>query len=156
MKLIYFILLIAIISGCISSKNQLDSSSKYDDALPMSPQLIFINYKAKKRNGSSIKIELINKIIVDGNLKKDDSRESISSEMNFKCMQLDENTTLVDSLYIPNPLIKDVEYINDDGLLSKKRIELDSTEFSVRLQLNPRTKFISLKTKNLTLSKISL
>jgi hypothetical protein len=155
MKLIYVILFITLVTGCISRKNQLDSNSKHDE-VPMSPQLIFINYKATKSKGNLIRIELINKKIVDGNLKKGDSRESISSEMNFKCVQLDENTIVIDSLYISNPLIKDVEYVNDDGSLSKKRIELDSAEFSVRLQLNHRTKFISLKTKNITLSKISL
>ena len=99
MKLIYVILFITLVTGCISSKNQLDSNSKHDE-VPMSPQLIFINYKATKSKGNLIRIELINKTIVDGNLKKGDSRESISSEMNFKCVQLDENTMVIDSLYI--------------------------------------------------------
>jgi hypothetical protein len=154
MKLIYVILLM-LLAGCTSLKTHTIDNTTDDVSITSTPKIIFINYKVSKKIDETIKVDLINKIIAEGSLKMNDQKEN-NNDNNFTCTQIDKNLLPIDSLYISNPLIKNIEFITPSGLLDKKRIELDSTEFSVRMQLNPRTKFITLKMKNLTLSKIIL
>ena len=51
-------------------------------------------------------------------------------------------------MIIPNPFVKRVESIDDSGRLYMKLIEVDSTQISIRMQLNPLTKFIILEQMN--------
>lgn len=144
-----------LLVGCTSLKTHTTDNTTDDVSITSTPKIIFINYKVSKKIDETIKVDLINKIIAEGSLKMNDQKEN-NNDNNFTCTQIDKNLLPIDSLYISNPLIKNIEFITSSGLLDKKRIELDSTEFSIRMQLNSRTKFITLKMRNLTLSKIIL
>lgn len=157
MKPIYLILL-TLLTCCSSLKKSTTSSTtetkikteantdnnQGDVNSPIPPKIAFLNYKAYKNPDKSIQVELVNKIITEGSIKKNHQKAHPGKADDFLCVQLDNNSSPVDSLFIPNPLIKDIEYVQTSGELGKKRIQLDSTKFTVRIQINPITKFISL------------
>ena len=158
MKSIYTTLLI-LLTCCTSLEKNTISDTTNDISTLTKSKIIFLNYKVTKDVDKKIKVNLINKIIVEGTLKKNTPRLINNTNDDFVCVQLDKNLLPLDSLQISNPMIKNIEYVKSSGLLGKKRIELDTTEFSVRMQLNPLAKFVSLKiinTPNLTLLKVQL
>jgi len=113
-------------------------------ALPQStPKIIFLNYKIFRNADGMVEVKLLNKIITEGRLKENLKKGFIPKEEDIQCIQMDSKSLSMGSIYISNPLNKVVEFVNDSGQLEKKIIKLDSTEFSVRMQLNPKTKFIT-------------
>lgn len=158
MKSIYLILLI-LLAGCTALKKNAISDTTNDISSSTESKIIFLNYRVTKGLDKTIKIDLINKVITEGNLKKNIQKTTNNANDDFVCVQLNKKLLPIDSLQIKNPLIKNIEYVKPSGLLSKKQIELDNVEFSVRMQLKPNTKFISLKminSPNSTLLKIQL
>ena len=139
---------ILLLAGC----NALKTSKVVDETNDMNqfiePKIIFLGYQVTKKIDETIKIDLTNKIIVEGNLKKNSQKQVIHSNDNFVRVQLNKNLSPIDSLQLSNPFIKNVEYIDELGMFVKQRIELDTSELFLRMRLNPHTKFISLKTIN--------
>jgi len=123
------------------------------------PKIIFLNYNITTDSDNYIKAELINKIIAEGKLKNTDFKGAEKDDEDIICLQMDENSRIVDHFHINNPLVKDIEYVDSDGNLAKKKVELESTELSIRMQLNPHTKSILLQkidAPNTKLSEIEL
>lgn len=147
MKLIYIILLI-LLTGCTSQKENIDGKTNSDINVSVAPKIIFLNCLVSKNLDETIKVKLVNKIITEGNLKRHNQNTAPYVEGDYKCIQLDMNSLPIDSLYISNPLITNIEYAGASGILNKKRIELDSADFSIRMQLDLQTKFIILKSTN--------
>lgn len=163
MKSIYVFLLMVSMSACTSLKKSVEKKNTVDHSIKenkdlIESKIIFLNYKATKGVGKIGRVSLINKIITKGNLKKNIRIINNKTKGDFLCFQLDQNSLPLDSLQIPNPLIKNIEYVQSSGRLGRKRIELDSATFNVRMQLHPLTKFISIKpnTSNETLLKTKL
>lgn len=158
MKSIHIILLI-LLTGCTALKKNVISDTTNEISSFAESKIIFLNYRVTKALDKTIKINLINKIITEGNLKKKIQKTTNNANNDFVCVQLNKKLLPIDSLQIINPLIKNIEYVKSSGSLGKKQIELDDVEFSVRMQLKPNTKFISLKminSPNSTLLKIQL
>ncbi len=109
------------------------------------PKIIFLNYALKRLPDGSKEVRLINNIISEGKFKNANISDNSYFSENIICSQLDKNDSVLSSIYIPNPLSKDFEFINDSGQLQRKHVELDSAEFSVRMQLVPETYFIQIK-----------
>jgi len=77
----------------------------------------------------------------------------------FMCIQLDQQSIPIDSLHLKNPLINNVEYVDADGNLGRKIIELDSAELSFRMQLHSRTtslSFVIIDNPRINLTKLDL
>ena len=55
-----------------------------------------------------------------------------------------------------NPLKKIIEYINDLGNFEKKIFDLDSAQFSIRLQLQSNVKYIKISELTKTGPKIHI
>lgn len=143
-----FIILLVLITSCTSSKKNTIDSTTEDISTVSTAKIIFLNYNVAKNLDKTITASLVNKITSEGTIKGNNQKEHTNNPGDFRCIQLDRKLLPIDSLQIANPLIKDIEYVAPSGLLEKKQIELDSTAFSVRMQLNPRTKFISLQIIN--------
>ena len=110
------------------------------------PKLIFLNYKILNDDSGEKKISLINKIKTDGKLKAqpvNNSENDVPGDL--LCLQLDKNSRLLARQVIKNPLVKTFEYIGDTNTFEKKTVTLDSCEFSIRMQLHPNTKSISIE-----------
>ncbi|WP_422083351.1 hypothetical protein [Ulvibacterium sp.] len=109
----------------------------------------------RKKNNGRIEIGLINKIIAQGRLKESVPEREMGKIGDFKYSEIDENSKLIRSFYITDPFRKNVEYIDGSGQMHRKVVELDSSQFLIRAQLDPRTKFVVISqmtdaTPNLT------
>ena len=109
------------------------------------PEIIFLNYSIKKSSTGSPEIRFTNKIIANGSLKASFQENSTDKAGDLKCIELDAGSQPIKSIIIPNPLQKTVEYVSESGQLGMKEVELDSAEFSVRLQLDPKTESIAIE-----------
>ena len=151
----------------VSSKNSIDDrrvvvKSDSNMVAASNSQIIFLNYKVTKNINGEIEIDLINKIVKSGKLKNEirENDNYVSGDLKF--IELDGNSMPINSFHIPNPLRKRVEYVNKSRELESKLLELDSTVISVRIQLNPNSKFITIdevddlgkKTSKLIITKI--
>mgnify|MGYP000026466145 CR=1 FL=1 len=141
--------LILIGFSCASKKN----IEKQTVLKVSNPKLIFLNYDISQTENGKKKIELINKIVADGKLKIKTTDKS-GNLGDLICNQLDENSNILQSIVIKNPLLKTFEYIDDSKQFQTKVVKLDHTEFSLKLKLNPNTKHIIIK--EFTLSKKNL
>jgi len=152
-----YILLILITVSCSTLKKPTTNNTLDKTNTPITSKIIFINYKISKTLNKNTKLTFINKIITDGNLKKNLEQEAINNIGDLICSQQDINSKTIDSIYIKNPLIKNIEYSNPSGELGRKTIKLDSTTLSVRMSLKPQTKFITLKLlKNINNSPLKI
>ncbi len=120
--------------------------SKKDAALP--PRIVFLNYTITKNSDNEVKIEFINKIITEGKLKQDLSNKKNPEFGDLKLIQVNAKSKPLQSIILSNPLVKNVEYLDESGGFQRKIIVLESTEFSVRTQLNDQTKFIIIEEIN--------
>ena len=132
------LILILLISSCKTKQIGTDRP----------PMIIFLNYDISKDSDGEIKVDFINKIISEGRLKKDLSQEKSFAKDDIICIQNNSRSKPIQSMIIPNPFVKRVESIDDSGRLYMKLIEVDSTQISIRMQLNPLTKFIILEQMN--------
>ena len=125
--------------SCGSHKNMATQESSIES----SPKIIFLNYNIKKTADDKRSIKFINKIVTDGKLKKTDVLEDgIIGDL--VCTQLDKNSNTLQRFIIKNPLVKNIEYIDESNSFQNKKIDLDSAQFSLRLQLRPNTKYIAI------------
>jgi hypothetical protein len=130
------VLLLAI--SCKS--NQIDSDKP--------PRIVFVNYNITKDSDGNIAINMINKIITEGKLKQDLSHKENVEFGDLKVIQTNNRSKPIRSIIIANPLVKNVEYADASGRLSRKIIELETTKFTIRMQLDPQTKYIIIKQLN--------
>lgn len=156
MKSVYlYIIYLPLLFSCSSYQNSTLKNTAINNQTIKS-RILFVNYSIQKGYNASLKVELIDKLIVEGNLKSRSLQSQPISSDDLWCVQLDANSKHLDTIRINNPLIKDIEYVDSEGMLGKKQIQLDSTSMSLRFQLKPQTKYISIQKNNNKLSKIKL
>lgn len=112
------------------------------------PKIVFLTYTIKKNIDASYTILLKNKLITEGRLKEKMPLSSPAIENNLQVLLTDRNELLLDSFVLSNPLIKDVEFVDESGKFLKKTIYLDSIDFSVRFQLDENTSFVGIEKIN--------
>lgn len=130
-------LMVIILCSCGTIKNSIQETKLTQN----NPKLIFLNYTISKNENGEKHMVFLNKIITDGKLKNN-KFSNTGSIGDLKCSQLDENTHLIESVIIKNPLSQVIEFVNDSLAFEKKQLHLNSNELSLRLQLNNRTKYI--------------
>lgn len=141
--------------------NKAVSTSKDTSKVEQTPKIVFLNYAIKKNNTGSNTIQFISSKKVNGKLK---NQKKILVDKgdpgDLLCLQLDATSATISQLLIKNPLQKTVEYVDETKNFKVVNMALDSTEFFVRLQLYPETKFIAINNslgskKPLILTKVS-
>jgi hypothetical protein len=132
--------LFLLMASCGSNKN---STTKPRSSIESNPKIIFLNYSIKKNTNSSRSIQLINKKVVDGKLKRTNDIED-GDFGDLICYQLDKNSKILQKTIIKNPLKKTIEYLDSEKKFQLKQLDLDSVRFSVRLKLKSNTKYITL------------
>ena len=133
-------LLFILVIACASKQQVIDNDTQIEEH----PKLLFLNYMISKMVDGEKNIKLINQIITDGTLKK---MTKISDKKKFgdlECNTYDKDLNQIGTHSIKNPLKKTMEYINDLGNFEKKIFDLDSAQFSIRLQLQPGVKYIKI------------
>jgi len=154
-----FILVTFIFHSCAQHKNKTNKSEMETN----SPKTIFLNFELSKNKDNSMALKLIDKMVVDGEIKKNNLAISNPKVGDFKCIELDERKNPIQHFYLSNPLDKRVEYVDDDGQLSSKNIKLETTTLSIRMQLHQQTHLIAMeqitdqssKTESITVIKLN-
>lgn len=113
-----------------------------------SPKILFLNFEISKTKDDKIEFRLIDKVAVEGKIKKNDIAINEPKVGDFKCVELDERKNPIRSFYFSNPLNKRVEYVDDDKQLATKNVELETTMLSIRMQLHQQTKLIAMEQIN--------
>ncbi len=110
-----------------------------------SPKIAFLNFSIKNDSiHPENSVRLINKILTDGKLK-DNPPSVIPKPNDLKYIVSGNNSKELQTGFIPNPLKQTLEYVTETGQLAKRDIESDSTQFSLRIQLEPDARYFSLK-----------
>ena len=141
--LLHYVWLTCILTGTTPSCKVTsipDRQNITDTAHP----IIFLSYAIRQDRAQQVKIRLINKIVTDGTIKQVPEQTTFQTG-DLKCVALDENKQALQSIIIPNPLHKSIEYEDEHGYLSRKEVWLDSTTFSVRMELYLTTKFVAVE-----------
>jgi hypothetical protein len=125
---------------------RLANSSAKEQGEVFPPKIIFLNlsvlYDSIQRE---YRLRVINKTIVEGKIKANTGFPGTPMRGDFLYNILDNNAQAVTSNYFACPLNKTIEYVDEDPQLKKKDIRLDSTSFSLRIQLDSNSRFISLE-----------
>ncbi|MGJ8549704.1 hypothetical protein [Winogradskyella wichelsiae] len=131
-----FVLLISLLS-CASTQQLVT------DKAPEKPQakLLFLNFEIVKLNDTK-SVSIINQITADGQQKRNRNKDISGTIGDLECVLLDKDYNQLETYYIENPLHKIIEFINDSGDLEKKILDLDRSEFSLKLQQNPHAEYI--------------
>lgn len=121
------------------------ANSSANKTIEQTPKLVFLNYKLYKNASTENTMTFTNKIIVEGKVKpKSNNFKLEGEEGDLVGYQLYNNEVVLDKFYISNPLIVIAETVNQDNSFIKKRIDLDSTQVSFRLQLKPNATHIRI------------
>jgi len=126
-----------LLFSCNSSKigSRTDPQEKDEEA---GPRICFLTYQLKRDSTrSAYTAELINMIMKDGRLKDAGNHATQARKDDLRLLIMDVNQQPMTTQYIPNPLDKSVEYVNDSRQLERKMIHLDSARFNARMQIEP-------------------
>lgn len=108
-------------------------------------KLLFLNYTLSKNNKNQKSIIFINKIITQGRVKNNNLNYTNTPSIgDIKCSQLNKNSIELSTVFIKNPLVKVVEALNDSLSFSMQKFDQNNTPITLKLQLHPQSKFISL------------
>ena len=117
-----------------------------------SPQLIFLTYKVYNKDNKYSAV-LVDSITKPGKLKDNDKTLAVNISGNYQIKQSDQKSKELSSIYVADVLTKSVEYADDKGQFQKRIFKLDSAFMSVRIDLLPSTKVITLSRINDDLKK---
>jgi len=108
------------------------------------PKLLFLNYTISKYTNGTYRATFINKVLTEGRLKDKTQRQPLSDAGDIVCIQYNDKNDVLDRSYIKNPLQPIVEYVNDDGNLEKRQLNLNSAQIAIKLQLQEATSSVRL------------
>jgi len=147
-KLVRIILLLLLASGILASckaPKNISGTDPADSKNGQAPRILFLNYQLTRDSAeNTIHAELLSMIVRDGKFKPSMNQAIKPEEDDLELQVLDPNQQVLSTKHIPNPLDKPVEYVNENGQLEMQMIHLDSVQFSVRLQIEPRASSIVL------------
>ncbi len=138
------LIMVSFMVSCNPSKNTYSSDPQGSKARETS-RILFLNYQLIRDSTNSIyDAQLISMIIRDGTIKDARHKTGQARKDDLELLVLDRNQQIINHRYIPNPLDKSVEYVNNAGQFERKMIHLDSAQFSIRLQIEPGASSILL------------
>lgn len=120
-------LVLAAFSGCKSSQTGIESDGETNKTIP---RLIFLTFNAISGDSSN-RYNFISKTVTDGTLKRYD--EKVAGSDYLKLSLLDARKKVIASTSHEHPLMKEVEYADVQGNLSRKKVTLPQSEFFVRM-----------------------
>jgi len=140
-----FLFIYTCITSCAGSKSTSEATVGGVEQTQDQAQIIFLNYSIKKNPDNVPHIEFISKIVAEGNLKPGIMHHAEPREGDLNCLTLDNNKRPLSSILVPDPLKRRVEYQQEDGSLTTRELSLDSTVFSVRMQLESASRYVAVK-----------
>ena len=135
-KLIFLLLITLLISVQFTSCKTTKEIAKEEVVMLEEPKILFLNYTIHKLSETDSELRFVSRILADGELKHSGALKSKAEIGDLIFSQLATNDLVLDSLIMDNPLIKHVEYVNDDNELAIKKVRLEEAQITLRLQLN--------------------
>ncbi|UKM65142.2 hypothetical protein GSB9_01704 [Flavobacteriaceae bacterium GSB9] len=151
-KSMFLVCFLLMVFSCGTSKKA---------SVPLKPKvsntIVFLNYKLKKLPNGNKEVEFISKKVTEGILKKGVA-EATNNPENLVCIQYNKNGKALNKTIIENPLRKSLEFIDDEMRLKTKVLDLKEADFSVRMQLDPKAKYVLMKNflEDITLIKTKI
>jgi hypothetical protein len=155
-KILFYLLIVTLIS-CNSHYNaqlapSVDSPiEEKNEESKVIDGIVFLTFKINKDpNNNTNKISHIGTIKTEGTLKNN-SIEPVNSQ-NTLNIEIFINGILDQNIVINHPLYKSLEYLNENKSFSRKEVELDEAEFSIRItnKTSEKTIIISETLRNKT------
>lgn len=156
-KTIFFFIIIQIFSSCLSKNNFVKNATPLEKS--NENEIVFLFLKISKDLDSKTNtIEFIKTVKSEGTIKNNFEKET-SSE-NYLTLEVYNGNVLEKTILMDHPLYKDLEYLDEKNNFQRKKVEVNSEEFSVRLQIsgsnssikiyetlktNPKKELLSLK-----------
>jgi hypothetical protein len=134
----WFILISVLLS--LESCNWLlkPDAGKSNEQVTPENRILFLNFSiAQDKSRDEYKIELISKIVTVGSFKDPGGTTFNPQKNDLVYTVLDGNSNIIHTDHLKNPLKRSVEYETENRQLERKEVMLDSTEFSIRIQLAP-------------------
>jgi len=142
------LIVISILISC-NPPRKTYSSDPQGSKVEETSRILFLAYQLTRDSISkTYDAQLISMIIKDGTIKNDQKDIGVAAKDDLELLVLDRNQQTITQSHIPNPLDKSVEYVNDAGQFERLMIHLDSTQFSIRLQVESEASSIMLKRFN--------
>ncbi|MBX2827363.1 MAG: hypothetical protein KTR22_04340 [Flavobacteriaceae bacterium] len=128
--------------GCVSANSGgTESDSGVGEPANPTPQIVFLQYNFYLNDNQDIAAGFLNKIVTDGTIK--DFNDS-KNDTELQIHQLNSEKERISSMDIDNPLVEEVEFVNENRELGKKIVEHQEKEVFYRLQLSPETHYIEI------------
>jgi hypothetical protein len=112
-------------------------------------KILFLNYEISRESDGSISVKLQDKQVKNGKVKQKLMILNGNEGDDFEIKLLGSNSKSFGRYEIESPLERVVEYVDNAGQLNTKLIVLDSAQFTIRLQADPKIKFIAIQQKSL-------
>jgi len=96
------------------------------------------------------RMDLTDKKVVPGRLRRNAIHGHGNPSGDFGELEyqiLDENSNLVNQSFLPWPLERSVEFVNEEGRLQRADVHLDTAQVVLRLQLTPQTRRVVFDAK---------
>jgi hypothetical protein len=156
-KTIVLFIIFQSFASCVSKVNLVKNTTPLEKSDPN--EIVFLFFKINKDLDSKTnKVEFIKSVKSEGTIKNNIEKE-IGSE-NYLTLEVYNGNTIVKTILMDHPLYKDFEYLDEKNNFQRKKVEVNSEEFSVRLQIsgsnssvkiyetlkmNPKKELLSLK-----------
>ncbi|MFD0861309.1 hypothetical protein ACFQ1M_03750 [Sungkyunkwania multivorans] len=141
----YLTLVFLSLLSCSSSKTPIERT-EIEKSTTTVDQLAFLTFRAIQNTGNNeVTIKLLAKKFSEGSAKERKGPLSSPSADRFIFSLFDEDNHPTSQYITQNPLLKDVEYLNDNKEFEKRRVLLDSTDLTIRLFAKKGTKFVTVK-----------
>ncbi|MFD2726771.1 hypothetical protein [Hyunsoonleella rubra] len=127
----------------LSCGPKIKSSANTNTTIEQPPQLIFLNYSIAQNSNGIKTVKLLSSKKVEGKIKGGKFKNNITQN-DLICYQLKNKSSVISKIVIEDPLHKRVEYLGESRSFKVAQIESDSAYFSIRLQLNPETRYIAI------------
>uniref|UniRef100_UPI003217A02B hypothetical protein n=1 Tax=uncultured Draconibacterium sp. TaxID=1573823 RepID=UPI003217A02B len=151
------IALLVLLMHFVSCKAVKQNASTEPASYSTQPMIAFLSCTISYDSvGREYKMDLIDKIITEGRIKNTAANQKTYEQDDFKYCLLNKNKQVISFSYLQNPLEKTIEYVDENGLMGKKSIRLDSTSFSTRIQLSADTKYVCFEKDNERLLLVAL
>lgn len=140
--IIYFILF----TGCSTNSSIIDKGIRDQNA---KPELLFVSVLMEKDSTGKITITGKEINVVEGSIKPVTNKTVYLENEYIICSFNDKNGNLVKQMKYPNPLKKTVEFVNDNGALEMKTVEIKRDWLNFRIEYNQIINKIIFEKKDL-------
>jgi len=134
------LLLLPLSWGCRSLQKSSESAGSNNSPTWSSDKngILFIHLSVHgEQVGEPQLIGLIDAQIMDGRIKAGHPTEHIDPAYQIVAQIIDCEGTVRQAEFFPNPLLKNIEFVNEEERFERKIIALDTEEMFIRLQILP-------------------